>query len=81
MHLHDVVRGHDPALDAPGAPSGEVGITVDDVGAELAAYAAGVELDPSRLAAVHERRAALAALQRKYGPTSTTSCAWADDER
>jgi DNA repair protein RecN (Recombination protein N) len=50
----------------------------DDVGAELGAYSAGVELDPERLAALQDRRAALAGLQRKYGPTLDDVLAWAE---
>ncbi len=54
----------------------EVGILLDEVAADLSAYAHGVEVDPARLAAVQERRAALAALQRKYGPSLADVLAW-----
>ncbi|MEJ7635548.1 DNA repair protein RecN [Aeromicrobium sp.] len=70
--------GHDPSLDALGERVLELGILLDDVGAELGAYSAGVELDPERLAALQDRRAALAGLQRKYGPTLDDVLAWAD---
>ncbi|WP_332662397.1 DNA repair protein RecN [Aeromicrobium sp.] len=70
--------GHDPALDALGERVLELGILLDDVGAELGAYSAGVELDPERLAALQDRRAALAGLQRKYGPTLDDVLAWAE---
>jgi DNA repair protein RecN (Recombination protein N) len=75
-HLQDVA-GHDPALDQLTERVVEIGILVDEVGADLAAYSAGVELDPERLAALQERRAALSALQRKYGPTLDDVLAWA----
>jgi DNA repair protein RecN (Recombination protein N) len=70
--------GHDPELDALGERVLELGILLDDVGAELAAYTAGVELDPERLADLQDRRAALAGLQRKYGPTLDDVLAWAE---
>ncbi|MCD9198677.1 DNA repair protein RecN [Aeromicrobium wangtongii] len=71
------VAGHDPALDALTERVQEVAILIDEVGAELAAYSSAVELDPERLATLQERRAALAALQRKYGPTLDDVLAWA----
>lgn len=69
---------HDPELDALAERVLELGILLDDVGAELGAYSTGVELDPERLAAIQDRRAALAALQRKYGPTLNDVMAWAE---
>jgi DNA repair protein RecN (Recombination protein N) len=50
---------------------------VADVAADLASYAADVESDPVRLAGVQERRAALAALTRTYGPDVDAVLAWA----
>ncbi|MCW2831661.1 MAG: recN, partial [Aeromicrobium sp.] len=70
--------GHDAALDELTDRVLELGILVDDVGTELGSYSAGVELDPERLATLQERRAALAGLQRKYGPTLDDVLAWAD---
>ncbi|MDX6277157.1 MAG: repair protein RecN [Nocardioidaceae bacterium] len=69
---------HDPALGSLGARVLEIGILLDEVGAELGGYAGGVELNPERLAEVQERRAALSGLQRKYGPTLDDVLAWAD---
>jgi DNA repair protein RecN (Recombination protein N) len=69
---------HDPALDALGVRVLEIGILLDEVGAELGAYSGGVELNPERLAAVQERRASLSGLQRKYGPTLDDVLAWAE---
>ena len=70
--------GHDPALDELGERVHELGILLDEVATELAAYSGGVELDPERLAGLQERRAALSGLQRKYGPTLDDVLAWAE---
>lgn len=70
------VAGHDPELDDLAHRLREVGILLDEVAADLNAYAHGVEVDPARLAAVQERRAALAVLQRKYGPTIADVLTW-----
>ncbi|MEV0844231.1 DNA repair protein RecN [Actinocatenispora sera] len=52
---------------------------VSDVAGELASYAADLDADPARLAQVHERRAALRALTRKYAEDVDGVLAWADD--
>ena len=70
--------GHDATLDSLADRVGEVVILVDELVSELGAYAESVDLDPARLSAVQDRRAALAALQRKYGPTLADVLAWAD---
>jgi DNA repair protein RecN (Recombination protein N) len=44
----------------------------------VASYAARIDTDPARLAAVSERRAALTALTRKYGDTIDEVLAWAE---
>ena len=44
--------------------------------ADLAAYLAGVDVDPARLAWVQQRRAELGALMRKYGDTVDEVLAW-----
>ena len=75
----DGAAGHDLELDALGTRAREVGILLDEVAADLAAYAERVELDPARLAEVQERRAALAQLLRKYGPTLADVLAWQAD--
>ncbi|WP_243845127.1 AAA family ATPase [Mumia sp. ZJ1417] len=79
--LLDGVREHDPALDVQARRLEEVRFTVSDVAAELASYSDGVEVDPARLAAVSERRAALAGLTRKYGPGLDDVLRWAEDAR
>ena len=54
-------------LYAPDALSLNLGVV--DLAGDVASYAASLETDPARLAAVSERRAALTALTRKYGET------------
>ena len=44
----------------------------------MSSYAASLDTDPVRLAAVSERRAALTALTRKYGETIDEVLAWAE---
>ncbi len=77
----DGVAGHDPRLDELGERLKRASIDVADIASELASYAADIELDPARLATVQERRAALTALQRRYGPGLEEVLAWADDAR
>jgi DNA repair protein RecN (Recombination protein N) len=73
----DAVRQHDPALASLDDRLAEIGYLLADVAADLASYAAGVDSDPARLAAVQERRAALASLTRKYGEDADAVLAWA----
>jgi DNA repair protein RecN (Recombination protein N) len=75
------VAGHDEELDALAVRVNEVVILLDEVAADLSGYAGSVDLDPERLAAVQSRRAELAGLQRKYGPTLDDVLAWADTSR
>jgi DNA repair protein RecN (Recombination protein N) len=42
---------------------------LEELGREIAAYRAGIDLDPSRLEAVRTRRDLLFTLTKKYGPT------------
>ncbi|HET8603697.1 MAG TPA: DNA repair protein RecN [Marmoricola sp.] len=72
----DGVRDHDPEAGALADRVAEVGYLLTDVAADVASYAAGLETDPARLAAVSERRAALTALTRKYGETIDEVLAW-----
>jgi len=74
----DQVSGHDPALAALGERLGEIGYLVADVAAECASYADSVEADPTRLAVVEDRRAALSALARAHGAADVDAVlAWA----
>ena len=73
----DDVHGHDAELDTLSERAREVGYLLADLGADFGGYAALVQMDPERLATVQARRAALGALQRKYGPTMADVLDWA----
>jgi DNA repair protein RecN (Recombination protein N) len=76
--LLDGVREHDPEAGELADRLAEISYLLSDVAADVASYAAGVDTDPARLAAVSERRAALVGLTRKYGETVTEVLAWAE---
>src|SRR6185295_6110658 len=59
----------------------EAGYLIADVAAECASYAAEVDSDPIRLAAVEDRRAALAGLTRTHGEDVDGVLAWAERSR
>jgi DNA repair protein RecN (Recombination protein N) len=73
----EAMAGHDPALGELSARVVEVSYLLADVTADLASYAAGMDVDPQRLAAAQDRQAALAGLARKYGDTADDVLAWA----
>lgn len=75
--LHDV-GSHDDSLDELAGRVSEAALLLAEVGADLGAYATDVELQPQRLATVQERQAAIAGLQRKYGPTLDDVIQWAE---
>ncbi|WP_370882688.1 DNA repair protein RecN [Kineosporia succinea] len=70
---------HDPALGDLARRAAEIGYLVDDLSTECASYAAGVEADPVRLAAVEDRRATLSHLVRGYGEDVDATLAWAQE--
>ena len=72
------VAEHDPALAALASRVAEIRYLVDDILAELAGYADGIQSDPARLQAVHQRRADLATLARSHGGTVDDVLLWAD---
>ena len=72
------VREHDPEAAGLADRVAEVSYLLSDLAADVASYATGIETDPSRLAAVSERRAAVTALTRKYGDTVDEVLAWRD---
>ena len=76
--LLESVREHDTEVAALADRLGELTYLLSDLAADVASYAAGVDADPARLAAVSERRAALTALTRKYGETVEEVLAWAE---
>jgi DNA repair protein RecN (Recombination protein N) len=67
--LLDDQRDHDRELGELADRLADALAVVADVAGDLASYADSVDGDPVRLAAIEERRAELAALQRRYGPT------------
>jgi DNA repair protein RecN (Recombination protein N) len=73
------VTGHDEALAALDRRLQELGYLTADLGIDLAAYVAEVDVDPARLAWVQNRRADLARLQRKYGDSADDILAWAKE--
>lgn len=77
--LLDGVREHDPEVAGLADRLAEVSYLLSDVAADVSSYAAGVDTDPARLAAVSERRAALTALTRKYGETIDEVLAWSEE--
>ena len=77
--LLDSVREHDPEIAGLADRLGEVAYLLSDIAADVASYADRIETDPTRLAAVSERRAALTALTRKYGATLADVLAWAEE--
>jgi DNA repair protein RecN (Recombination protein N) len=76
--LLDDVRDHDEEAAALADRLAEVSYLLSDVAADVSSYAAGLDTDPARLAAVSERRAALTSLTRKYGETIDDVLAWSE---
>ena len=72
----ETVRLHDDALGELADRVAEIGYLVADVAGDLSSYGLSVEGDPGRLAAVEERRSALAALTRKYGDDVDAVLEW-----
>jgi DNA repair protein RecN (Recombination protein N) len=77
--LLDGVRDHDVEAGGLADRLSEVAYLLSDVAADVSSYAAGIDTDPARLAAVSERRAALTALTRKYGESIDEVLAWSRD--
>ena len=71
-------QSHDPALAALAGRLAEASYLLADVAADLASYAADIDVDPARLAVVQERRSVLSALFRKYGGDTDEVLAWTD---
>ncbi|HEY1818845.1 MAG TPA: DNA repair protein RecN [Trebonia sp.] len=64
----DAVRRHDTEIDGVATRLSDAAYLISEVAGELASYIQGIDSDPARLAAVQERRAALARVIRLYGP-------------
>lgn len=73
------VAGHDATLAEAGRRADELAALCGELGTELASYTENLDADPARLAAVHERRAALSTLTRKYADTIDGVLAWAQN--
>lgn len=69
-------RGLDESLAATVEQLDRIVESVSVVAGELAAYARAVDADPGRQAEVEERRQAISALKRRYGPTLDDVLAW-----
>ena len=54
----------------------EVQTLAADLAADVSMYASNIDMDPQRLAAVHERRAALTQLTKAYGPELADVLSW-----
>ncbi|GAB2452531.1 DNA repair protein RecN [Nocardioides hungaricus] len=76
--LLDGVREHDAEAGELADRLAEITYLLSDLAADVASYAARIDTDPARLAAVSERRAALTALTRKYGETIDEVLAWSE---
>lgn len=76
--LLDGVREHDAEAGQLADRLAEITYLLSDAAADVASYAARIDTDPTRLAAVSERRAALTALTRKYGESIDEVLAWAE---
>ena len=77
-------RHDDPALAALATRLDELSALAGELAIDLAGYVDGIEADPARLAAVHDRLAVLTALVRRYGGTAGTLdevLTWADRAR
>ena len=72
------VSGTDESLDTLDRRLTDLLAAVTDVGAELADYESQLDADPAQLAGVHERRAALSGLTRKYGADLAAVLDWAE---
>ncbi len=72
------MRDHDAEAGELADRLAEITYLVSDVAADVASYATRIDTDPTRLAAVSERRAALVGLTRKYGDSIDEVLAWAE---
>ena len=77
--LLEAEREHDPRLAELADRVAELSYLLADLATDIAAYSTSVDSDPVRLATVQERRAALAALTRKYGSSINEVLDWAKD--
>jgi DNA repair protein RecN (Recombination protein N) len=72
------VADHDATLAEAARRADELAALCGELGTELASYTDSLDADPARLAAVHERRAQLGTLTRKYADSVDGVLAWAE---
>ncbi len=70
------MAGHDPRLAELGQRLDELAMLTGDLAADLSSYVADTETDPTRLATIDDRRAALTALTRRYGADIDAVLEW-----
>ena len=76
----ETAAAHDPVLATLAGRVAEAGHLLADAAADLASYAASVDADPRRLAAVQERLAVLTTLTRRHAADDIDGVlAWAAD--
>ncbi|MDQ1723768.1 MAG: repair protein RecN [Frankiaceae bacterium] len=75
--LLEPLRVHDPAVSALADRLAEVTYQLTDVASDIAAYATALDTDPLRLAAAHDRQAALTDLTRRYAGDLAGVIDWA----
>ncbi len=75
----DIAAAMDPALAPIARDIETAAVTLTEAASALRHYSSAVVADPQHLDRLHERRAALAGLQRKYGPTLDDVLRWAGD--
>jgi DNA repair protein RecN (Recombination protein N) len=75
------VARQDRTLDECARRADELAALAADLAGDLASYGESLDADPARLAAVHDRRAVLANLTRKYADTVDGVLAWAEHAR
>ncbi len=70
---------HDPELAALASRLEDVAALLSDLGRDLSAYAAGIDVDGARLEAIQERRARLRGVTRDFGGDVEATLAWLAD--
>lgn len=67
---------YDSTIEGLATRAGELGVLAADLAADAASALADIEADPSRLAAVQQRRADLSGVLRRHGGTSEELLTW-----
>lgn len=72
---------HDDTLTQWSARIADTATELSQLLGELAAYREGIDVDPAELDRIHERRAALASLTRRWGPELADVLNWGERAR